>query len=502
MKTLRIKDGMIQVAKKAINFEVSLAEGRSSHNGLKRIRVEHFQVENIKYFYENAHTGLTGEFNNKLFAFSIALAERGYSEEVIKNEASGVARDPLDSNDLKTINSGYKTGIQKYQNADLITNDGISSFTESFLEKNDVHFNLGGTVSRSGKLGNLDSIATEIHALAIKYKVQGRAMGDIRSILGYIQVTEIQLKLEELREGLKFVPNLDSSEMDKAVRAIIGTNCELTKAVLAHFIWQVKRKLNNLGVEHHMMPILYGKTGSGKTRFIEKLLQPVAGVITNGDFSMLADSREKFRLHENYVIFFDEMARADRTNVESIKNSITSSMITYRTLSTNSEVKIVNNASFIGASNKLVSTMINDPTSARRFYQIDTLDKLDWSLVNSVNYPELWQSVDERSDSPIIPYMELVKEKQEEFKADDPLGLFCKDYGIAPVQGDNYDLVAFKSIYATYKRWCEENGYKSLASAKFGKNLKAFLGKDSNVRHGKGIHYKLPKEHLIKEFFI
>jgi hypothetical protein len=154
------------------------------------------------------------------------------------------------------------------------------------------------------------------------------------------------------------------------------------------------------------------------------------------------------------------MSKADYADVESIKNKITSTTIQYRKLGTNMNDIGPNNATFIGASNLKLEHIIKDGTSARRFFQINTLDKLNWQAINEFDYLALWRSVDENQELPYI-YEKLpeIERIQQEFKYKYPIEHFISEElaGIS-TQGDG-TRISKKDLYAKYKEWSRECGY-------------------------------------------
>ena len=66
--------------------------------------------------------------------------------------------------------------------------------------------------------------------------------------------------------------------------------------VLRKFIWQVKRKMLNLPVTNHLMPILSGPQGKGKSTFLMRFLPPVEEVAIPSDSRWYKENR---RTREN-----------------------------------------------------------------------------------------------------------------------------------------------------------------------------------------------------------
>lgn len=221
--------------------------------------------------------------------------------------------------------------------------------------------------------------------------------------------------------------------------------------VMAHWLWLVKRNTMSLPVVHHIMPIITSpKQGGGKSTAVKRLLEPIEELMLELKVPQVVDERS-FTLFTNYLIgFFDEMAGADKVEISDFKRNVTSSTLTYRPMRTNTQVKIPNICSFIGASNSQIYEIIKDTTGVRRFFAINAMDKLNHEAINSIDYLQLWQGIDEKRER---GYFELVQkqvsEKQEEMQMKDEVLLFVEDYSIIP-EGKETVIVNGKQLYDEY----------------------------------------------------
>jgi predicted P-loop ATPase len=191
------------------------------------------------------------------------------------------------------------------------------------------------------------------------------------------------------------------------VRAVTGHHSDLDIAVLKHFVWQVKRKLYEAEVEHHLMPIFCGsQQGTGKSVAVRKLLRPIQQFKDEPtNLAIVGDERQAFRFARSFVLFFDEMAKATKADMESFKNIITQPRASWRSLGSNRRRVETNRATCIGTSNYPLASIIVDPTGSRRFYELPCSDRMDWSAINAIDYTRLWQSVDENGPAPITPVL-------------------------------------------------------------------------------------------------
>lgn len=177
-------------------------------------------------------------------------------------------------------------------------------------------------------------------------------------------------------------------------------------------IWQIKRKLVNdpkLPLEHHLMSVLTGPQGSGKTTFWNQFFTPLTGFIYPANFDELHDSANH-DLWRHPVVLFDEMANAQRADMNIVKKAITADFFKSRMHYLHTSSYIRNAATMVGATNSTLGRIMFDTTGLRRFAPIQTLHgpsaagdvaKVDWQALNSVNMLSLWHSVDHTAAHPL-----------------------------------------------------------------------------------------------------
>lgn len=189
---------------------------------------------------------------------------------------------------------------------------------------------------------------------------------------------------------------------------------DLVIAVLKKFIWQVKRKLANLPelpVTNHLMPVILGPQGSGKSTFVHRFVKPLEDLMATTDFDQVTDKRN-IDLWKSFVLFLDEMAHAQRADIDAVKNAITASYLSRRPMRENSTEIVPQRATFIGCSNKELSQLVNDTTGNRRFFPLRMPRDACRDTVNSINFNTLWWSVDLHAADPMLPFMAVAAEIQ------------------------------------------------------------------------------------------
>lgn len=269
---------------------------------------------------------------------------------------------------------------------------------------------------------------------------------------------KIEVRLTLLNSFKCTQENLD--QLKAFTKAVIGSDSLTEVNVLAHWLWQVKKKINHQDPSYHIMPIFFGKQEGGKTQALNHLIKPLNAFRLNIDLNQMTDDRYFRAMSENYVIVFDEMAGAQRTDMNALKKQITTDYNDYRPMGTNDVFKVRQSCSFIAATNQPVAELLVDTTGMRRFFQINCSDKLDWEAINSIDYDKLWQGIDENKHNGYLQEsMNEIRQEQQELVAKDAISLFLEDYGI--IVGKTPTKAALVStLYLTYSNWCLTNGFK------------------------------------------
>jgi hypothetical protein len=256
------------------------------------------------------------------------------------------------------------------------------------------------------------------------------------------------------------------------------TPAEFICAVFEKFIYQVKRKMQNLPVTNHLMPIIIGPQGIGKTTWIQQFLTVLEELVANTDFRQLADDRNITLFTENYVAVFDEMAHIIRTEIEILKHIGTASSLVRRVMRTNNVVTVTQNLTFIGSSNREIDQLIKDETGMRRFVGVRFRRDADFNVINQTNYRAIWQSVDERGPDPMASFVDMLQNKQEQSRVLHPCEQWIyslpNDFG-----GGKY--IDSTTLYMTYRDWeARHYGTKRLDHDEWSKELRRLILNSDN----------------------
>lgn len=295
------------------------------------------------------------------------------------------------------------------------------------------------------------------------YKIKQICDRDLTGALEEFLIEEAYLARKDILDAIQYTGCPDF-ELVRWLSAIIDSPTEAQINVLKHTLWLIKRKSKELPVVHHLCPVFFGLQGSGKTWAVNQLLQPVSDLKLEWDVASLTDTRNTPMLGENLVVLLDEMAGVRWADLGSLKRTITNEYLDYRVLGSHRQIKVRQNCTIIGLSNKAISDVINDQTGNRRFFQYNCKEKTDRMVLNNINVLEIWQCVDENKTR---GYYELSEEAIAEAQAadqlDDERETFIKDAQLRPKEG-KYVWVHTQKIYEAYLAWKPTSGFRDEAN--------------------------------------
>lgn len=268
------------------------------------------------------------------------------------------------------------------------------------------------------------------------------------------------LKRKKVADKVKCIAE-DLTELKKWLKGVTGQEAADELAVMAHWIWLVKRNLYELPVVYHIMPILTSpKQGGGKSTAVKMLVNALEEQSIELRVKQAVDERA-YTLFSDYLIgFFDEMAGADKVDSNDLKATLSADSLSYRPMRTNIQQKIKNNCSFIGTSNNDLYETIKDTTGIRRFFPITAMQLLNHEIINSVDYVKLWKGVDENKPRGYLEEAKaLIDEKQAAIQMKDELRIFLEDNMLIPAEGET-KKVNGKDLFLQYQKFMEESGVR------------------------------------------
>jgi hypothetical protein len=266
-------------------------------------------------------------------------------------------------------------------------------------------------------------------------------------------------------------------------------------AVLNKFIWQVKRKIKGIEVFDHLMPVILGAQGIGKSTLVRNMLKPVEELCASTDFKAITDDRNAM-LWRNFVILLDEMGWAKKAEMDTVKNILSAETLTRRIMNTTKYNTITQHATFIGTANAHeLSELIRDDAT-RRFISLSMKIQPDRAVINGMDWKAVWQSIDERVSDPMLPFKAVLLAAQAEDRTLSPIEDWLESLSDTSIMGWDLDYnkneamkitreSGFTSteLFRTYQEW-EKIHYRAIqgkSSNAFGREMKR-LSRDSTAK--------------------
>lgn len=152
--------------------------------------------------------------------------------------------------------------------------------------------------------------------------------------------------------------------------------CEVQAKVLLHFIWQVKSKMHYHQVKMHMMPILIGVQGNGKSEFVRNLCKvltiPYGGYVRDVYMDEIGQEKNEIILAQTLINILDEMAGIAKSDLSKYKNFASRYTVNPRGFATQMALgEIFNQSTQIGCANVTnLNEIVHDDSGNRRFFPI------------------------------------------------------------------------------------------------------------------------------------
>lgn len=322
---------------------------------------------------------------------------------------------------------------------------------------------------------NLDSLARELRLVSSRLNLGYRDSIISDALQSWQEETSRKIKVDALlsvqyQRGKATGPiGLEMwAAMERACFNTSGSRTGFPTAVIQKFIWQVKRKARGMTVTNHLMPVLTGAQGKGKTEFVKAMTMPLRDLMREVDFDMLTDGKTA-DIWSALILFIDEMGHFSKADVDKVKGVITSTELSIRTMRQNHSAVIRNAATLVGCSNKSLGQLIRDETGGRRFAELEWSNTPDWEASNALDWTLLWQSVDEDGPDPLIAadMVDVLRTQQESNRNQHPVEVWAREYG--PTL-KNWSRAS--DIHVNYREW-EKDAFPHNATSQtlFGRTL-------------------------------
>lgn len=368
--------------------------------------------------------------------------------------------------------------------------EDVSRWVSDYLTEQQYQVTPGGQFCKANVMEQQSMV---LRKLAVRYDIDFKKLNRMLSPkekisppTKFVLESAVDVRVEEewrnwlarKKDQLKFVPTeAKLRQLKKFVGACKGkvevADDDLSLNVVAHWMWQVKRKMFGLAPKDHVMLVMSGKQGSGKSTAVNALISPVREYRIDLNLEALQDDRHYHGLARNFVVVCDEMQGCHKADIEALKRIITADQLSARKLYTNTIDSVPQNVSFLGTSNKSLDVLVKDETGMRRFFEMKCADRLDWDVINAIAPLELWREVDENDrDGYVHRVREPLAQAQEEYRHKDPVESYLDE--TTALQGDRpQKTLHIDDVFQDFVRWCEAAKQRPYDKNYFSKRMRA-----------------------------
>lgn len=338
------------------------------------------------------------------------------------------------------------------------------------LHKEMIKEGLMDTMEKKPQMNPVVEVLSKAHAAGLVDKKYPRSYW--QALITEAEPQVRQLVTQGKTNNLKYEGRAEPArrdEMEWLMGALLNRHDPIAIAVMKHFIWQVKRKLIGKKPINHMMPVIWGPGGTGKSWTIERLIRVLPEELVNTSYRIekAGDDRYNRQLQDSFIIYFDELDGIKHASKNAVKCLITGELaLTSRNMGSHTSTKYQHNATFIATTNDYPSIFMNDEYTNRRLFPIEVDKQSDFEKVNSTDFAEIWRQVDETQESSIYinGVAAQVKEAQQKLQLSRTEKAFLT---AAEVKADETNTVKGIELYKEYCRYCEENRVPARAAPYF-----------------------------------
>lgn len=297
---------------------------------------------------------------------------------------------------------------------------------------------------------------------------------------------------EELSKSLAYVPQ-SNDYLYYWMKQMDFADLDNAYDLMRHWLWLVKRNLAGKTTRFEIFVVWRSLVhGTGKSWSINYLTKPLDTNVLQYEVKSLTEERACALDSHNFAVMnFDELSRAEMTDIDSLKKWVTAQVLSYRPMGSNSSCTVSKIATGIGTSNRPLGGIIKDITGNRRFVEL---------VINTKTRPEfgkefgedgeawlsIWRNIDETND---YGYYDPERNPAQKLFVESCLGeadvvsTMLEDVFCWSETTDNNDPVTVGNIYKLYKNYCETAGYIPLSASNFKISFTIQLEKKYKVKH-------------------
>lgn len=386
---------------------------------------------------------------------------------------------PIDNFVIKYIRESFKEYNIRILPNRMFTRDGI------IVNEADVNIKLEAGVYDWNRLNQNEKISVPELKSALEDMKSDMFFNSRKEVIESISYNE------ECEEDLDKFISLSHKTFN------IAESLEIYSTMLKHFMWMVKRRINNKETVNQVMLNYYGQGGTGKSYFMKLFTDPFKMFrVMNAKIESVQDERRIKELSDNFIHFIDELSGEKKIYQDQelgiFKQVITSDTpLSYRQLGSHTTHTVFSRTSLIACSNFHIYDTIMDSSGMRRFFEFNIrIPSNGYSQEDMNTLKDLcknaWTGVNENLDS---GYFDVnseigleIKKIQDSYIRKESFELWLESVNITP------DLKGTPGVdvYSIYKEYCNDEGldHKTKSIQTFYSRLES-MGIKKSMTNGK-----------------
>lgn len=308
----------------------------------------------------------------------------------------------------------------------------------------------------------VDKNTLEVFSQEREYEINSELREKIRQKISFSEECENEITENKVWEEFIDLCFLPSNDSDK--KAYI--------AVLKNFIYNVKCKMwgTYTAINVPIMPVIFNTNqGTGKSVLMKDFCNVIGEYfIASSNPQDVTNCKNHKLFEDNFITYFDEMAKMDKADMDSLKQRLTELSFDDRKLHSNLNKKVNINCMFIGTTNTCMRLLWKDVTGNRRALQMDFTDKKNFEERNVFLDKwllKMWKSVDHTKTSYIKEHMAEIESIQSSSMAETPLEEFIKE-NLEDLQQKQRNsktgsIIIDKAFSEEYREFCKNKFDKS-----------------------------------------
>ena len=314
--------------------------------------------------------------------------------ETVLNAHGGIADEKTVKREVRRCRLMADLGVQPWT---------AEEFVAAFMTSRSLNLSFSGEFKNGARARDAAYVANEMRLHFAVSSFRSFAQGDVEAAFANWQEDERARVLSRGFDHVAYDPHVDPGHTELAKFAALITadpaRVRATEIAFANLIHRVKNHMRQRWSHStHLMPVLFGPQGSGKTTALQYLSRPIVDFTMVASFDILNHDGKQYQLSVVPLVIFDELSKLRDDDLATVKAIMTDETRPFRKLHQMPSVRRVV-STFTGCTNRDLSSQFKDETGNRRFIQIDTPAKIGRDDLAAIDFLKLWRETSGETDA-------------------------------------------------------------------------------------------------------